>query len=134
MQLFLFQISTLRGIHTDILNKLCVPYQFRLHRMDILFDSFHPYFFRLYIVFFYTVGDNTNAKHTPKGHAVSLKNRFYLPTVFTKTFLCLGPSNSQKYIVCHVPRTSFPSSTITITDAPTRLDFICAAEFPSVWR
>ena len=52
----------------------------------------------------------------------------------TCTFRCRGPSNSQKYTACHVPRTGRPPETIRVTDGPTRLVLMWAAEFPSEWR
>src|SRR3989337_909042 len=57
----------------------------------------------------------------------------YSSITFTYTLRSRGPSNSQKKIACQEPSISLPSSTITALDTPTMLDFIWAAELPSVW-
>src|SRR5699024_1214047 len=52
--------------------------------------------------------------------------------ILIKTFLLLGPSNSQKYTLCHVPKINFPSVKISVSLAPITDDFICPSEFPSI--
>ena len=54
-------------------------------------------------------------------------------TIFTATFLDLGPSNSQNKTVCHVPRTSLPFSINKVWEVPTSVDLMWASEFPSPW-
>jgi len=58
----------------------------------------------------------------------------YSPITLTCTFLVRGPSYSLNQIPCHVPNNSLPPVTISVSDGPTRLLFVCAAEFPSLWR
>ncbi len=53
---------------------------------------------------------------------------------FTKTFRMRGPSNSQKKMDCQVPRTSWPFSNRTVSDAPIMDALTWAAELPSPCR
>lgn len=54
--------------------------------------------------------------------------------ILTSNFRLRGPSNSQKKIPCQVPSTNRPFSMAISSDAPTRVDFKWAGEFPSRWR
>jgi hypothetical protein len=53
-------------------------------------------------------------------------------TICTSTLRRRGPSNSQKWMPCHVPNTRCPSSTGRVTERPTRLALMWASEFPSL--
>ena len=52
--------------------------------------------------------------------------------ILTNTSLLLGPSNSAKYIPCHVPKTNSLSSMKTVTQLPNREAFIWESLFPSI--
>ena len=52
----------------------------------------------------------------------------------TMNLLVLGPSNSQKYTACHVPRSILPPLTGMAALQPTMELLTCAAELPSLWR
>ena len=55
-------------------------------------------------------------------------------TNFKWTVRVLGPSNSQKNMPCHVPRTGWPSRISSDSEAPVRIDLMWAGEFPSACR
>ena len=54
--------------------------------------------------------------------------------ILTQNVLFLGPSNSQKYMACQVPRTRLPPATGIVCDDPIILALRWAAELPSAWR
>ena len=56
------------------------------------------------------------------------------PCTFAKNSLFLGPSNSQKKILCQVPKTGRPFSMMSVSDGPRRLAFTWASELPSIWE
>ncbi|MBN1367019.1 MAG: MMPL family transporter [Dehalococcoidales bacterium] len=73
----------------------------------------------------------------PSCLAKKLKTDYFFPhpdIALTNTVRSRGPSNSQKKMPCHVPRTNLPFSIKTVCELPNRLALICAGELPSLWR
>ncbi len=62
------------------------------------------------------------------------KRADYPAMIFIVTCRSRGPSNSVRKIPCHGPRRIFRAAMIRNSVAPTSEDWMCAGEFPSLWR
>jgi len=68
----------------------------------------------------------------PISYLIPIFRLYLYAKILTHTFLFLGPSNSTKYIPCHVPSKILPFSTISCSENPIMLALRCAAELPSI--